>query len=131
MTEHIDTKEHKVVLLAEDEKDLSDALTTALTDDGHEVIVAADGEEALALAFERHPDLILLDIHMPKKTGKEVLEELRVDTWGATAKVLILTVLDDIKTVTSMDRLGGYDYLIKNDWKLVDLVTKVREKLHS
>jgi len=119
----------KKILIAEDEQDMREALFTILAAQGHEVIAAANGEEALEMALAEHPDLILLDIRMPKKNGQEVLEAVKADEWGKDAMVVMLTAFNDMDTVSTMLDLGAYDYLVKSDWELQDIVKKVNEKL--
>jgi len=119
----------KKILIAEDEQDMREALFTILAAQGHEVIAAANGEEALEMALAEHPDLILLDIRMPKKNGQEVLEAVKADEWGKDAMVVMLTAFNDMDTVSTMLDLGASDYLVKSDWELQDIVKKVNEKL--
>lgn len=76
-----------------------------------------------------HPDLILLDIVMPKMDGMTMLAQLREDEWGKTARVITLTNLSDTEKVAEAIEHGSYEYLVKSDWKIEDVVAKVREKL--
>ena len=80
-----------VLLIVEDEKILSDTLEEKLVSEGFEVLKAIDGEEGLKLALDSHPNLILLDLLMPKVDGITMLKKLRKDTWGERANVIILT----------------------------------------
>ncbi len=127
------TTNNKTILVAEDEPDLREALVTALSDEGFRVLAAADGEETLNLAFVEHPDLIILDLHMPKLDGHGVLKGLRQDDWGKTVHVLILTAFSDIESMSNTVMEGGInmEYLVKTDWKLADVVNKVKEKIGS
>ncbi|MFT5037115.1 MAG: DNA-binding response OmpR family regulator, partial [Candidatus Azotimanducaceae bacterium] len=119
----------KKILIADDEKDLREALFTVLAAEGYEVLTAENGKVALDIALAEHPDLILLDLNMPKLSGNEVLEALSTDEWGKYAKVIVLTALDDMDTLSKTMETGGLDYLVKSDWKLEDIVRKVKEKL--
>lgn len=119
----------KTILIVDDEKDLRDALSTAFRDEGCETLEAENGEEGLSAALEHKPDLILLDIVMPKLNGLDMLEKLRGDEWGKNAKVVLLTVLEDVGTVSRAIEKGGYDYFVKTDWDLKDIVQKVKERL--
>lgn len=121
--------EKKTILVVDDEKDLRDALVTILSDEGFNVLTAQDGDEGLQMAFEHKPDLILLDLVMPKLDGYAVLDRLRADEWGKDANVFLLTVLDDIDSVTRAVEHGGLEYFVKTDWRLEDIVKKVKEKL--
>lgn len=129
MEADIQTSERKKILIADDEQDLREALFTIFAASGFEVLVAADGEEAVEKALAEKPDLLLLDLMMPKMTGQEVLDRLRDDEVGKDIKILILTAVSDLESLSAILERGGYDYLVKSDWKLEDIVGKVREKL--
>jgi signal transduction histidine kinase len=79
------------ILLADDNRDALDSLATLLQCDGHEVHTAADGAEALEVAAECHPDVVLLDIGMPKLDGYEVAKRIRAEPWGKKAVLIALT----------------------------------------
>ena len=118
-----------IILIVEDEVALSSALRLKLEAEGYIVLVAVDGEEGLAMAIERKPDLILLDIIMPKMDGMTMLGKLREDSRGRDFRVIILTNLSDEDKIEEAKRHGSYDYLIKADWKIEDILDKVREHL--
>jgi len=117
------------ILIVDDEKDLRDALASILHDEGFDTSQAVDGEEGLRKALTEHPNLILLDVVMPKLTGIEMLEQLRKDEWGSTADVLLFTVVEDPEIVSKAIALNTYDYLVKTDLSLNEIVAKVKEKL--
>lgn len=119
----------KAILIIEDEIAMLRILTDKFSQEGFRVIKAANGEEGLRFALSERPDLILLDIVMPRMGGLEMLDKLREDEWGKTAKVILLTNLSDIEKISEAVKEGAYDYLIKSDWKLKDIVKKVKEKL--
>ncbi len=121
----------KKILLVEDDSALRQAVNDKLTREGFQVIEAKDGQEGLKIALKEKPDLILLDIIMPKMQGMEVLEKLRADEWGKTAQVILMTNMSEDNKVATAMKLGVKDYLIKGDWKLGDVVDKVREKLDN
>ncbi len=121
--------EAKKVLVVDDEKDLREAIETALTYEGFEVITADNGEKAVSLAESEEPDLILLDILMPKKNGIETLREIRSTVWGSEIPVIVMTVLDDMNKVAEVVEAGGDEYLIKTDVALGTIVQKVKTKL--
>ena len=125
----MDTKQ-KTLLIIEDEKALLQMLVGEFTEGGYHVLEAADGALGLEIALKEHPDLILLDIVMPKLDGMGVLAKLREDSWGKTARVLILTNLegDAEKTVQAVSR-GVFEFLVKSRWSLEDLKKRVKEKL--
>ncbi len=119
----------KKVLVVEDEPDLREALKTILTQEGYEVAVAENGEEGLARALETKPNLILLDVVMPKMDGLTVLKTLREDEWGKKAKVIVMTALDDMEKVAEVVEAGGNGYFVKSQTPLNVIVSKVRETL--
>lgn len=119
----------KKILIIEDEKSLAEALRDKITSNGYQVIIANDGEEGLRAAKSEDPDLILLDIILPKKDGMTVLEELRGTDWGSGIPVIILTNLLDGDKVISALKAGVRDYLIKSDWKINDVVKLIKEKI--
>jgi len=120
------------ILIIEDDTALRTALSIKMQEAGYLIEAAGDGEEGLALALRSHPDLILLDLILPKKDGREVLHDLRADTWGRTVPVIILTVLDaDEKMLNEILTYKPAHYFIKSEWKLEDVVEKVKELLSS
>ncbi len=119
----------KTILVVDDEKDIRDALEDKFKGEGFHVLTADDGDVGLATALEKHPDLMILDVIMPNMTGWEVLEQLRKDAWGATLPIIMLTVLDDVESAANAMKYKSYDILVKNDWKLSDVVQRVKERL--
>ena len=121
----------KTILVVEDEISLLNALRDKLTRENFAVLEAKNGEEGLEVALREHPDLILLDIVMPKMDGMTMLRKLREDLWGKSAKVIILTNLSDNEKVAEALEQKSYEYLVKSDWKIEDVVAKVRERLEG
>jgi DNA-binding response OmpR family regulator len=119
------------LLVVEDELSLRGALSEKLRQEGFQVLEAADGAEGLKVAMDKHPDLILLDIVMPNMDGITALQRLREDAWGQTARVILLTNLNDAESVSEAMTYGVHDFLVKADWQLQDVVTKIRERLKS
>ncbi|MDD4333362.1 MAG: response regulator [Patescibacteria group bacterium] len=120
----------KKILIVEDEMSLSEALKRKLSlVDGYNIFVAKDGEDGLSLALREKPDLILLDIIMPKMDGMTMLAKLRKEKGGKKIPVIILTNLSDAENVEEAQKRGVNDFLIKSDWKIEDLAKKVKEKL--
>jgi len=108
---------------------LANALNKKFSSEDFEVLVAKDGEEGLKKSLENHPHIILLDIIMPKLDGISMLKKLREDNWGKEVPVILLTNLSDSEKVAEGMEVGVYDYLVKSDWKIEDVVSKVKEKL--
>ena len=120
---------NKKILIVEDEPSLRKALMIKLVEEGFAVLEAVNGADGLAVALREHPDMILLDIVMPVMDGMTMLAKLRGDPWGKDAKVIVLTNLSDTEKVSAAMTKGTFDYLVKADWKLEDVVRKVRERL--
>lgn len=120
---------NKTILMIEDEESTLQALTDIFAGEGFSILKARDGKEGLEIALREHPDLILLDIVLPIMTGISMLKKLRADDWGKNAKVIILTNLNDVGTAATALENGVYNFLIKADCKLKDLVKKVKETL--
>lgn len=126
------TENKKTVLVVEDDVALRKVLKEKLTDEGFDVLEAPDGEKGLALALEKHPALILLDIFMPQMDGITMLSKLRsADSWGKHVIVVVLTNSTDAQTVAIVSGFGGTDFLIKSEWSLEALVARIRERLSN
>lgn len=124
------TAGNKTVLIVEDDIALRKVLVDKLTDESFSVLEAADGEQGLAVIHEQHPDLILLDIFMPRMDGITMLSKLRSqDAWGRHVPVLVLTNSTDAQTIAKISSFEGTDFLIKSEWSLEALVARIREKL--
>lgn len=119
----------KKLLIVEDEIALLRVLASQFDKKEFKVLEAEDGKEALKVALDEHPDLILLDLVMPVMDGMTMLGKLRQDKWGKDAKVIILTNLDDDAKVAEALKRGTFDYLIKSDWHVNNVVQKVKVKL--
>lgn len=119
----------KTVLVIEDEKILNDILSDKFNDSGFKAISALDAETGLKLALRNRPDLILLDILLPKMDGLSMLRKLRQNSWGKDIPVIILSNLSDQKRVSEAMEVGVYDFLIKSNVKLSEVVEEVREVL--
>ena len=111
------------ILLAEDTRDLNRVITVALQHEGYEVDPAYDGEEASAHAFQNGYDLIVLDIMMPKKSGIEVLREIR--SANNVTPVLLLTAKAEVDDRVSGLDAGADDYLTK-PFAMKELLARVR-----
>lgn len=119
----------KTVLIVEDEPSLQRALTDHFSREGIAVFQAKNGQEGLDVALREHPGIILLDIVMPVMDGMTMLTKLREDEWGRDAQVILLTNLVDNKEIVEAMKTGVFDYLVKSDWKIDDVVARVKQKL--
>ena len=121
----------QTVLIVEDEQDLREAMADYLRDNSYRVLEAEDGQQGLQMALSEHPDIILLDLMMPIMDGHQMLKKLREDRWGMTAKVIIMSAMDDVKHIGSAYEGGISEYIIKGEASLAELAKKVRETLFA
>jgi DNA-binding response OmpR family regulator len=119
----------KKILIVEDEATLNKALLEFLTGEGFEILSALDGEKGLEMAKKELPDLILLDIILPKKDGYEVLDEIRKDEKTKNIPIIMLTNLESQEDILKALEKGATTYLVKSDYKLEDIVKKIKETL--
>lgn len=117
------------ILVAEDDQLISNSLVSALKEQGFEVEPAYDGEAAVAKAKEWSPDLMLLDIMMPKLDGIGVLWELKANDTTSKIPVVVLTNMADMDSISKILEAGGSDYLLKSDQSMDKIVAKVKEVL--
>ena len=117
------------ILLAEDDRFLRRAAEATLRQNGFTVLTAADGEEALRIARTEAPDLILLDLIMPKLQGFEVLRALKEDPATAGIPIFVLSNLGQDKDVERARGIGAEAYFIKANLPLQELVQRVRAAL--
>lgn len=130
MENNIDKK--IVLLIVEDEKTLADTLEERLKSEGFDVLKASDGGQGLKLALGSRPNLILLDLLMPKVDGLTMLKLLRKDKWGKNAPVIILTNVESSDRVAETIGLGFgnvFEYMLKTNWSLDDMVVRIKERL--
>jgi DNA-binding response OmpR family regulator len=125
------TAAKKRVLIVEDDAQLREALVEKFSHAGLEPLQAADGEAGLAAALEEKPDIILLDIEMPKMDGITMLSHLRDDVRGRDMPVIVLTNVDDASKLLQAWGNRAMDFLVKSDWKIEDIVKKVRTRLET
>ncbi|MEA3398189.1 MAG: response regulator [Patescibacteria group bacterium] len=123
-------KTKKTILIVDDEAPMLEALSSKFKNKGFKTIEAADGEEGLAAALSNRPDLILLDIIMPKIDGMTVMKKIREDKkWGQDVPIIMLTNLDDPESVSEAASYKVFDFLVKTDWRLEDIAKLVEDKL--
>lgn len=119
----------KTILIVEDEESLASIVRDKLTEAGLATLKAKNGEEGLVVALREHPDLILLDILMPKMSGLAMLKKLREDSWGKDVQVMILTNLSGNGEVSEALDSKVFEYIVKTDVKIDEVVAKIKEKL--
>ena len=121
----------KKVLIVEDDVALLKVLTAGIGGEEFKVLTAKDGEEGLEVGLREKPDLILLDLLMPRMDGITMLKRLRDgdSPWGKKVKVIILTNLEDQDKLAAAVENRVYDYMIKSNWNISDVLKKVRVEL--
>lgn len=116
-------------MLVEDDTNLREIYQARLSAEGYEIVTAKDGEEALALAVKEKPDLIILDVMMPKVSGFDVLDILRSTAEIKNTKVIMMTALSQAEDKERADKLGADRYLVKSQVTLEDVVRVAKEVL--
>ncbi len=119
----------KKILLVEDEEALQKTFTDILKQEGYDIANAMDGEKGLALAKSEKPDLILLDLILPKMHGFEVLQKLKADPATKDISVIVLTNLEGTGDVEKALELGATTYLVKANYSLEDVLHKIKNAL--
>ncbi len=119
----------KTILLIEDESALQKTFSEILKQEGYETIAALDGEIGLRLAKLKKPDLVLLDLVLPKMHGFEVLKALKEDKETPNIPVIVLTNLEGIEDVEKAIELGATTYLVKAQYSLEEVVAKIKKAL--
>ncbi|MDD4902819.1 MAG: response regulator [Patescibacteria group bacterium] len=119
----------KKILIAEDDLMLLNIVTEKLVEEGFKVIQAKDGEEALHKALTQDPDLILLDVLMPKMDGVTMLKKLREEKKFVATPVILLTNVAYGPQIEEAIKHGVQDFMVKTNWKLDDVVAKIKQKL--
>ena len=117
------------ILFIEDESALQRAVSDFLGQEGLKVVSALDGETGLRMAKSEAPDLILLDLILPKLNGFEVLKELSTDEKTKKIPVIVLTNLEGVEDIKKSLELGATTYLIKEDYRLEEVVEKIKKTL--
>ena len=117
----------KRILFVEDESALQRAVSGILGDGGYRMLSALDGEEGLRLAREERPDLILLDLVLPKLDGFRVLEALKGDAATREIPIIILTNLEGSQDVERALALGATTYLVKTNYNLGEEMEKIKQ----
>ena len=119
----------KKILLIEDDLPLLRMYQVAFKGSGHQLITATDVEEGLDLAKKEKPDLILLDMVLPKKSGFDVLKELKSDQEFSHIPVICLSVLHQQEDIEKSKQLGAQDYFVKTDVLPQEVVVKILVRL--
>lgn len=119
----------KRILLVEDDDALANVYVTRLQAEGFDVRRVVNGEDALAAALSYHPNLVLLDVMMPKVSGFDVLDILRNTPETTNLKIVMLTALSQDSDKERAQSLGVDDYLVKSQVVIADVVDKIKQHL--
>lgn len=120
----------KKILIVEDDDALANVYTTRLQAEGFDTKRVPNGEDALAVTVSYSPDLILLDVMMPKVSGFDVLDILRNTPETTNVKVIMLTALSQDADRERALSMGADDYLVKSQVVIADVVDKIKEHLN-
>ena len=117
----------KKILIIEDESALQKTLGEVLSQQGYEILPALNGEVGLKLAQSEKPDLILLDLVLPKIHGFDVLKKIKDNPETKEIPVIVLTNLESIEDIKTAIELGATTYLVKANYSLKELTTKINQ----
>jgi DNA-binding response OmpR family regulator len=117
------------ILIVEDDISLRDVYTARLQAEGYQISTASNGEEALAVAVKERPDLIILDIMMPRISGFDVLDIIRTTPQIAHTRVVMMTALSAPEDRERGEKLGVDEYLVKSQVTLEDVVATIKRVL--
>ena len=101
------------ILVVDDETDIRETIRGRLIREGYEVVTAADGDEALVKFQQTKPDIVLLDLMMPKRNGFEVLHEIRTSYTDKWRPIIIVSAKDDLESTKKCYKMEADHYLIK------------------
>ena len=128
-TQTTDTAKSKRILLVEDDDALASVYETRLQAENFDIRRVSNGEDALATALTYKPDLVLLDVMMPKVSGFDVLDILRNTPETGNLKIIMLTALSQQSDKDRAAALGVDDYLVKSQVVIADVVERIRHHL--
>ena len=121
----------KKILFVEDEAALQKTFGDILSQEGYQIVKAMDGEQGLKLAGTEKPDLILLDLILPKVHGFDVLKNLKEDDETKDIPIIVLTNLEGTGDVEKAIELGATTYLIKANYTLEEVIAKIKKALNE
>lgn len=117
------------ILLVDDDKDLCDLYKTTLSAEGFNIRVAQNGEEALSEIMKDKPDLVVLDIMMPKIHGMDTLDILKATPETKDIKVLILSALSDQKMKNKAKEFQVVDYIVKSEVDMSTVINRIKDAI--
>lgn len=127
----METNKNKKIVVIEDEDILGQIITKKLLSEGYSVTLATDGEQGMQKVIEIMPDLILLDMVMPKKNGEEVLEDIKNNPQIKSIPVIVISNSGQQTEIEKIVNLGVRDYIIKAQFSPEDVLEKVKKYLNQ
>lgn len=124
-------KQQKKILIVEDDLPTIDALAFKLSQKGILASTALNGEEAIERLKREKYDLVLLDLLLPKKSGFEVLEELKTNGLSKNARVIVISNLGQEDNIKKAMAMGASDYILKTDISINDLVERIIKETNN
>ncbi len=121
----------QTILIIEDELSILNGIADKFRHEGFSVITAINGQDGLDKALKEHPDFVMVDNLMPNTDGFYFLENLRKDTWGKDALILMWSNSHDASTIRRAKKIGILEFIIKSEWEYRDIVKKVRTYLNT
>jgi len=119
----------KKILMIEDEEIMIDLLQRKIAQEGYEISVARNGEEGLAAMKEKKPDLVLLDIIMPKMGGFEVMEKMQKDKDLKKIPVIVISNSGQPVEIDRAQKMGAEDWLIKTEFDPQEVIEKIKKQI--
>lgn len=119
----------KKILIVDDEPSIRDLFAETLSPHGFECLIAKNGLEGLNLSLTAKPDIILLDLRMPEMDGLTMLRELRKKDGGKNMPVIILSTVNDEKSVSEALLLGVSVFIEKSNWNVTELLERIRNAI--
>lgn len=119
----------KLILVAEDDRYYGNIFKAKLTKEGYDVALAIDGRQAIEMAKEKSPDLILLDLIMPVMDGFEALQGFKADPKTKDIPVVVVSNLGQDEDIQRAVKLGAEEFIIKANLSIQDLMGKIRHYL--
>jgi DNA-binding response OmpR family regulator len=119
------------ILFIEDDPLIVKIYSTRLKADGHEVDSAENGEDGLKVAYEKKPDIVVLDVMMPKMDGFAVLEKLRADEFFKTKPILMYSNLNNEEEIVRAKKMGVTEFIVKANLSPTQMVVKIEQYIPS
>lgn len=121
--------ETKKIMIVDDDPALGEMYQRIFTDEGYAVVWVQDGEQALTKIMAEKPDLLLLDVMMPKIQGLDVLDIIKATPSTEQTKIIILTALSDEQVIAKARQFGAIDVIVKSQVEMSQVVAKVKAAL--